>query len=657
MNSGPFKRNYGCKVHDSNVNPSLYLIDLRKRKNIKKKDYDYLLQNDIVLNSTHYICKTCFESCIPNTVVQSQPPSEVDEEEPDLKETELYNKSVEIAAFIETLIKEDMKEIRFESIKTFEGIIGYNPSQWLAARPHLLVNLISAFSGVDPNTASADKITLISKVIELIYACRNSKLVLPNFFIENLLCYSYTNCKSYLNFVGNRSPGGGYTHMCNWLKEQSKEPLTFPDGLAKAVFDNNQKIGKTYLITGTNKVPTSVITSHLWISLDKQNKMQTAKEFTPENWMFKEMSTEDSTNVKKLLTEPSCEFRQTRNHFIEKCLSVFNGKFDNGNFDAIDDQIKRQNDAENLRKCEICGWKSESNIRKCIECCGNMKKTEAFLTNDLVDIDPYVSFKKYESSEPQIECMAGEPDFINPNSYQSITQILQTIGTRAGVKQYGTGLREWLFIECDGLPYNLIRTLISEVLRCQECRKCFYGKDNFEDHKCFILNQATFTHEFGWLVPVFGLLHMEMNLARAFTKLNWDIFMKHVGMELGFKSLKAQQYLQKGADHHKLWHMLEVLYSALNLELLYPYVIQCKSDGIEASVDGYWNWCHKVANPNYLYMQHAFTNLHALMSLRAGDYCIPILFGDLNPIFIKLVSKFARVKLLTEINSKSFIWI
>ena len=111
--------------------------------------------------------------------------------------------------------------------------------------------------------------------------------------------------------------------------------------------------------------------------------------------------------------------------------------------------------------------------------------------------------------------MAGELDFTNPNSFYTIIQILQAIGTRAGIKKYGEGSREWLFVECDGVPY-LMRSIISEVIRLQ----CFYGKKCFEEHTCFMIKTASSKYEFDWLEPVCGLLHLEMNLGRAFLKLN-----------------------------------------------------------------------------------------------------------------------------------------
>ena len=51
---------------------------------------------------------------------------------------------------------------------------------------------------------------------------------------------------------------------------------------------------------------------------------------------------------------------------------------------------------------------------------------------------------------------------------------------------------------------------------------------------------------------MFELLHFEMNAARSFIKLIWDVFTSAFGHELGFKSIKAQKYLQKGLDHHKI---------------------------------------------------------------------------------------------------------
>ena len=104
-------------------------------------------------------------------------------------------------------------------------------------------------------------------------------------------------------------------------------------------------------------------------------------------------------------------------------------------------------------------------------------------------------------------------------------------------------------------------------------------------------------------------------------KLNWDVFTKTLGVILGFKSPKAQEYLKKGADHHKLWHFYEILYISLSLELIVPYVRECISTERKPKCDGYWLWCESIADPNYIYIQHSvFTYLHAMMMMRTGRY-------------------------------------
>ena len=172
--------------------------------------------------------------------------------------------------------------------------------------------------------------------------------------------------------------------------------------------------------------------------------------------------------------------------------------------------------------------------------------------------------------------------------------------------------------------YNLLRAyflrdIIENVWRCSLCTNCFYKLEAFHDHKCFILHKTSPAREFGWLIPISGLLHFEMNAVRSFVKLNWQVFASVLGYELGFKSPKAQDYLHKGADHHKTWHFLEILYTSISFELITPYVKECISLGLKPSSNSYWDWCANVIDPNYVYIQHmAFSYLHALMMLRSG---------------------------------------
>ena len=240
----------------------------------------------------------------------------------------LYYSIVDIGKKIEGDIDNDIKEMPLQTLKTYKDIIDYEPSLWLAERPENLLHLLSTICNIDLNTTTPDQVILICKIVELIYACKKSRMILPNHFIENLLCYSCTNCKTFISFLSERGPCGSYTFLSNWLKEHGKEPLEFPKGLVKAVFDNSQKICKTYLITGTNTVPTSVITSHLWITLKSDSDMQNKPELAPKNWIFKSLSTEQQNELKDKMFETSMDFRATRNKLIKQCIQIVDKESD-----------------------------------------------------------------------------------------------------------------------------------------------------------------------------------------------------------------------------------------------------------------------------------------------------------------------------------------
>ena len=482
------------------------------------------------------------------------------------------------------------------------------------------MHLIGSICDVNVNTANKKKLIVFAKVIELIYHCLNSRTILPNHQIDNLLCYSLTNCKSYLNYIASRSPGGGYTYIANWLKQQCKQPNPFPTGLVKAVFDNNQKVGKTYLISETNVVPTSVITSNLSIVLDPNSTIQENSRLKPDNWMWNILDEEFKEKMFKIMTEPSDKFRETRDLLIGKCINYVVRQHKLTTHDIIDSILTEQQELDNQKRCVECGCEADVSYRTCRNCEGKVtKETFSFPTLAEETFDPYESFSEYTSNLPEVHCQVGEPDFVNPNSYDNIIQVVQAIGTRAGVKQYGGGKREWLLMECDGLPYNLIRDIITNVWRCPQCSSCYYGLEFFQDHMCHVLKNVKPEQEFGWLVPVSGLLHLEINIARSFMKLNWDVFTGDLGRILGFVSPKAQDYLKKGADHHKAWHFFEILYTSLSLELVVPYVRECFELGQRPSCIGYWKWCQELADPYYIYLQQCvLTYLHAMVMLRAG---------------------------------------
>ena len=84
------------------------------------------------------------------------------------------------------------------------------------------------------------------------------------------------------------------------------------------------------------------------------------------------------------------------------------------------------------------------------------------------------------------------------------------------------------------------------------------------------------------------LLLREIDAALAFEKLYWDVFKSSLRASLGFKYSKAQAfYFQKGSDHHKLWHVLEIMYLSLVMELMVLYVRDCVSKDVSPTLNDY----------------------------------------------------------------------
>ena len=237
---GRFKKKCQVKNHVDFSEDSSKILCLKTSKRITHKQRENLIDNGVIDDETRNICKHCFETNQPTTSLNTQNASN-----PTDKDSEVDNEFnfFEIGKYLQSLIQLDTKKLFKNKTKNIGSLLEYNVCDWVLDRPHELLLLIGTMCGVDMNTASESKINIISKIIELIYYCNNSRLVLPNHFLENLLSYTFTNSRTYTNFLANRSPGGSYSYITSWLNTQANDPIQFPEGLVKAVFDNNQTIG------------------------------------------------------------------------------------------------------------------------------------------------------------------------------------------------------------------------------------------------------------------------------------------------------------------------------------------------------------------------------------------------------------------------------
>ena len=448
---GRFIKTCGAVNHATYVRSfeTVQLLGIQSSKKISKAVKSKLIEKGIITNETIHICNECLLRGNVPMGNSSKNETKVEEEAKTEREKSIL-KFLQIGNELHEQITADVTNLyKLNGImKNIDTLTKYNVTDWLSKRPPELLHFLSELCEIDINIASEKKLCVLSKIIELIYYCQNSKLIMPNHFLENLLSYSFTNCKSYSNFLGSRCPGGSYTYISSWLSDQTNSPILFPNGVVKAVFDNNQKIGRTHLITGNNIVPTSVMTSHIWLVLD-QSMLQEDANLSPQRWMWS--VTENDTLVKKCInffTQSSSALRETRDKFLAACIDrVEEQLHKHSNVDDIDIHIQNQTLASMEKICITCGCEADPTFRICRNCGGKlMKPKQKNFDVKVPRLSVNANFNDFLSTCPKIECVTGEPDFVNPNSYQNIIQVLQNIGFRAGIEQYG-GCRKWLIVE------------------------------------------------------------------------------------------------------------------------------------------------------------------------------------------------------------------
>lgn len=257
-------------------------------------------------------------------------------------------------------------------------------------------------------------------------------------------------------------------------------------------------------------------------------------------------------------------------------------------------------------------------------------------------------FQHVPSSHPShpVKVVAGEPVFVNPNSQKTLKEVLRRVGKAANVKRYNPsdpGARQWLNVTMDGLPYLVCRKVINTVLLCIECGD-EVTEDSVTDH-CLTIHRrqkCTTVSEFDWVVLRIGKLHFEMNMARHFIDLNWEVFLSRLASELGFVSEAAQKFVCKGFDHRKTMSVLRVCYMGFWKELLIPYVRDRLDAKLPISVSDYlYKWLPEVGWQNatykyifgmtwtYLMAIHVFrmdVGRNNSTYVRAGQMCFSSLF-------------------------------
>ena len=554
---GKFEKKCGSKIHKQNKS---MLLDTMRGKKLSRKALSKLYRSGKLSKKARYICKECKQTVL-NEISQNIATRTATDQDMLNTSSSSKNSTVDsndkcLTTTLKDKIDKDVNSIYKQKFcSSIENVKNYKCKYWLNERPDELVNFLAEICKL--NIEDEYSAFLINKCIEQIYSARHRRLVLPLAFKQNLLTYSLSNSKLLLNFNGKSTASGSYTYLKNWLSKQAGEELKVPNGIVRIVFDNEQVVGKRYVVKADcNTVPISVITSHAYLEVGT-SELQNRIDLKPTNWLFKKLP------EKSLLEYPSKYknyFRESRNNFINKRITVLISEqisCNKAHTDSIDEVVNKRLEAILQKNCIECGAPNDPSYRSCRNCSGPLRAPAVNIDvpNKSTNYDPYSHFN-FDVNKCNSTVQVGEPDMVNPNSFENIATIIENIGRRSGIAKYSEeSNRQWLFLENDGGILFILLKLIFNVIKCQHCSEIIYGREAFEEHPCKVVHDAKYDYEYDWIVPQTGLLHFEMNSAKAFMGCNWGVFMQDICKELGFKSENSQKYIKKGSDHHKLWQV------------------------------------------------------------------------------------------------------
>ena len=414
-------------------------------------------------------------------------------EDAHLSEKICFNEAEQTKGDVFQLIAEDITKLRKEKDHlNFETLLHYSPQKLILERPKEVVNHISIMCNLNPRKET--NAYMLCKTLEQIYSCHSQNLILPLSFRQNLINYSLSHNKLITRLNGGTTAGSSYTYVLKWLNAQAKQEISFPSGIVRIVFDNEQVIGKKYNISvSTSTVKNSVITSSAYLVIQDDSTLQTEKIFSPENWYFSSLNLETTNHLSNYFNHYQKYFRGSRNYIIEKRLKYLSKEYKcsgQTDSDQIDELVKNKIRSMNEKVCTQCQAANDPSFRRCTNCKGLLKRKVFSLDlNDVLDLNTDAIVADYfdiANKKNLVKVRVGEPDFLNPNGFKNICELLQNFGKRAGIEKYcpGSGQRKWVFIENDGAIYTIMLKLINNVLTCPQCDVSFYGSHNFDQHTC-----------------------------------------------------------------------------------------------------------------------------------------------------------------------------
>ena len=460
--------------------------------------------------------------------------------------------------------------------------------QFLKERNEHLLSFICGAANIDIDVTQQKNTTFLFAVattVEMMYFLRNLNLILPHCFVANLVQSFISGSKVVSTINGKIAPSGSYPSYKKWIKNVGSEHIECPPADLVTFYDNMGKyIVKDYRVLSSEKDSADIMTATLHFPLQGLN-LQTSDELMPGNWRNKLSESTIQSKMREIRDSSKVNFRKYRLHFIENILS----KVLSGNEDV---QQKLDSMEANGRTCsnEFCGKTFTTRKLKC-DSCGSKTDKKTTQQHQLLSSatkDQQILRKEYtfgaNVETNHITLKMGEPVAVNPNSYKSVTTILDTVK-----EQLIDNNRKWVFLGCDGPPYCLSNRIIE--------------------------SQAD---KYNWITVVSGLDHLHMNQMKCLFKVLDPILLEPLGKDvLGFKSPKAYQYFVNAKDTHKAYQTLVVLLEGTASEMCSMYIKDNADSTISAQ--GFLEWCSYNCNETFnLIYQLIFNFALAIMVQKIG---------------------------------------
>ncbi len=526
--------------------------------------------------------------------------------------------------------------------------------------------LLSLLTGIIPGSISKLPVRLIA-IKEMIQRLVKSSFIGPFSFLCNLVGYSIHNSKLTTNIFGTVLPGGKYKSMTQWLSKSSTEENKCPGGDVIFSFDNEQMVAKTWSVAPNNKTSVSVVTNICVAVVNKVTSIMKDKNLHPMNW-FKSEGNEDKVLG---LTSGAQESDQnleniTSLHYeqlylrLADCIQKVSEEiqYTGGSFkDHIDQKVEENRLHTEFKVCTKCKQYYSRRKRVCAICKGPLEipfsqqpvqnnKASAPKSNigirkvtflPKIDSKKTLKVTKPQGNKPDEEdsyshvphnhppephpLLLMDPVNVNPNSYESIMQVLRAIGRMAGVRRYGGSEREFTVVCMDGLPYSMVVQLCRNYICCGLCHAGFLSTSELIKHAISKHGREDIPtyREFNWVIPKVGDGHYESNLFKSFIELNWQVCFSVLCDLMGWKTEKAQKAAKSCTDNHKTWQLILIFYFGTMCELVRPYVISCKEQKIDPTPEGFISYSKGRSDPNFCYMfEMVFRYCQGLLNLRMG---------------------------------------